>query len=182
MIYSIKYSNQVECQLIQQDSEGKEIIQDITLKTFFETAQSLGFFPEGENFAKTSCLVVWDFYGEVKSVYRSYTSMLEADCFGTEDLETIIKSFFETFPEKVYWVKANAIEVLHRTPERDCDGSKWRLYVTANGEQSRHIYMSFLDTEWSEYQTNQKTALEMLLKQLEGQVLVVKNRLESRLK
>jgi hypothetical protein len=39
--------------------------------------------------------------------------------------------------------------------------------------------MSFLDTEWSEYQTNQKTALEMLLKQLEGQVLVVKNRIES---
>ena len=178
MTYSIKYSNQVECQLVQQDSEGKEVIQDITHEDFFKTAQQLGFFPEGENFAKTSCLVVWDFYGEVKSVHRSYTSMLEADCFGTEDLETIIKSFFDTFPKKVYWIKANAIEVLHRTPQRDCDGKDWRLYVATTGTE-KHLHRGFIDTEWSEYQTNQKTALEMLLKQLQGQVLVVKNQLES---
>jgi len=179
MIYSINIINCECCHLIQQNSEGKEIIQDIALKTFFETAQTLGFFPEGKDFEEDECNIVWDFYGVEMSVIRSYSSMIKAHCFGTEDLETIIKSFFDTFPERVYWIKCNNIEVLHRTPERDCDGSKWRLYVTANGEQSRHIYMSFLDTEWSEYQTNQKTALEMLLKQLEGQVLVVKNRLES---
>jgi hypothetical protein len=179
MFYSINIINRECCHLIQQDSEGKEIILDITLKTFFETAQSLGFFPEGKDFEDDNCDVVFDFYGDERAVNRTYASMMDNDCFGTEDLETIIKSFFDTFPERVYWIKCNNIEVLHHTPERDCDGSKWRLYVTANGEQSRHIYMSFLDTEWSEYQTNQKTALEMLLKQLEGQILVVKNRLES---
>ena len=179
MTYSINIINHECCHLIQQDSEGKEIIQDITLKTFFEKAQELGFFPEGHDFEDHECDITFDFYGLDRTMTREYSAMLEADCFGTEDLETIIKSFFDTFPERVYWIKCNNIEVLHRTPERDCDGSKWRFYVTANGEQSRHIYMSFLDTEWSEYQTNQKTALEMLLKQLEGQVLVVKNRIES---
>lgn len=47
MTYSLNIINRECCHLIQQDSEGKEIIQDITLKTFFETAQSLGFFQRG---------------------------------------------------------------------------------------------------------------------------------------
>ncbi len=178
MTYSINIINHECCHLIQQDSEGKVIIQDIELKTFFETAQSLGFFPEGQDFEDDSCIVVWDFYGVEKSVHRSYTSMLEADCFGTEDLETIIKSFFDTFPEKVYWIQANKIEVLRRTPKTASVDEKWRIYATTTGT-TRHIHQGFLDTEWSEYQTNQKTALEMLLKQLQGQVMVVKNQLES---
>lgn len=164
--------------VIQQDNEGKQEIKDIGLMDFFEAAQSLGFFPEGRNFNSDYCDVTFDFYGVEKTITRTYTSMLEADCFGTENLETIIKSFFDTFPEKIYWIKANAIEVLHRTPQRDCDGKDWRLYATTAGSTS-HLHKSFIDTEWSEYQTNQKTALEMLLKQLEGQVLVVKNQLES---
>lgn len=166
------------CHLIQQDSEGKEIIQDVTLQTFFEIAQSLGFFPEGQDFQEDSCLVVWDFYGEEKSVHRAYQSMLEADCFGTEDLEKIIQSFFDTFPEKVYWIQANKIEVLHRTPKTSNVNEKCRIYSTTTGT-TRHVHQGFLDTEWSEYQTNKKTALEMLLKQLEGQVLVVKNQIEN---
>lgn len=178
MTYSINIINREYCHLIQQDSEGKEIIQYITLKDFFEKAQELGFFTEGQDFEPESCLVVWDFYGVEKSVHRSYKSMLEADCFGTEDLEEIIASFFETFPEKLYWIKANNVEVLHRTPRRDCDGKNWRLYTTTTGE-TRHIEKGFIDTEWSEFQTSKKTALEMLLKQLEGQVLVVKNQLEN---
>lgn len=178
MTYSLNIINRECCHLIQQDSEGKEIIQDIALKTFFETAQSLGFFPEGQDFGDSVCTVVFDFYGDEVSKFRTYQSMLEADCFGTEDLETIIKSFFDTFPEKIYWIKANAIKVLHRTPQRDCDGKDWRLYTTTTGIE-KHIHSGFIDTEWSEYQTNQKTALEMLLKQLQGQVAVVKNQLES---
>jgi len=178
MTYSLNIINRECCHLIQQDSEGKEIIQDIELKTFFETAQNLGFFPEGEYFEKGFCDVTFDFYGEKQTVPRSYQSMLEADCFGTEDLETIIKSFFDTFPEKVYWIKANGTEVLHRTPQRDCDGNDWRLYATTTGTE-KHLHRGFIDTEWSEYQTSQKLALEMLLKQLQGQVMVVKNQLES---
>lgn len=178
MTYSINIINRECCHLIQQDSEGKEIIEDITLKTFFETAQSLGFFPEGQDFEDESCLVVWDFYGVEKSVHRAYASMLEADCFGTEDLETIIKSFFDTFPEKVYWIQANKIEVLRRTPKAASVDEKWRIYATTTGT-TRHVHQGFLDTEWSEYQTSQKTALEMLLKQLQGQVMVVKNQLEN---
>ena len=178
MTYSINIINRECCHLIQQDSEGKEIIQDITLKTFFETAQSLGFFPEGEYFEADSCDVRFDFYGVENSMARSYQSMLEADCFGAEDLETIIKSFFDTFPEKAYWIQANKIEVLRRTPKTASVDEKWRIYATTTGT-TRHIHQGFLDTEWSEYQTNQKTALEMLLKQLEGQVVFVKNQLES---
>jgi hypothetical protein len=178
MTYSINIINREQCHLIQQDSEGKEIIQDISLKTFFETAQALGFFPEGQNFENDSCIVVWDFYGVEKSVHRSYTSMLENDCFGTEDLEKIIMSFFETFPEKIYWIQANKIEVLHRTPKTESIHENWRLYKTTKGI-TQHIEKGFIDVEWSEFQTNQKTALEMLLKQLEGQVLVVKNQLEN---
>ena len=178
MTYSINIINLEQCHLIQQDSEGKEIIQDIALKTFFEKAQELGFLPEAQDFDDEACVIVFDFYGIEKSVQRTYASMMDNDCFGTEDLETIIKSFFDTFPEKVYWIKANATEVLHRTPQRDCDGKDWRLYATTTGS-TRHLHRSFIDTEWSEYQTNQKTALEMLLKQLQGQVLVVKNQLES---
>lgn len=178
MTYSLNIINRECCHLIQQDSEGKEIIQDITLKKFFEAAQSLGFFSGGRNFEDTECDVFFDFYGTERSLARGYQSMLEADCFGIEDTETIIKSFFDTFPEKIYWIKANAIEVLHRTPQRDCDGKDWRLYVTTTGTE-KHLHRGFIDTEWSEYQTNQKTALEMLLKQLQGQVAVVKNQLES---
>lgn len=176
MTYSINIINRECCHLIQQDSDGKETIQDITLKTFFETAQTIGFFPEGNDFEDEACVIVFDFYGIEKSVQRTYVSMLEADCFGTEDLETIIKSFFDTFPEKIYWIKANAIKVLHRTPQRDCDGNDWRLYTTTTGTE-KHLHRGFIDTEWSEYQTSQKTALEMLLKQLQGQVAVVKNQL-----
>ena len=178
MTYSINIINRECCHLIQQDSEGKEIIQDITLKTFFETAQNMGFISGASYMEEDSCIITFDFYGVEKSVHRTYQSMLEADCFGTEDLETIIKSFFDTFPEKVYWIKANATEVLRRTPQRDCDGNDWRLYVTTTGIE-KHLHRGFIDTEWSEYQTNQKTALEMLLKQLEGQVVFVKNQLES---
>lgn len=163
---------------MQQNSEGKETILDITLKEFFEAAQSLGFFPEGKNFEDDNCDVVFDFYGEEKTVVRSYASMLEAECFGTEDLETIIKSFFDTFPERVYWIQSNKIEVLYRTPKTASIDEKWRIYKTTTGT-TRHIHQGFLDTEWSEYQTNHKIALEMLLKQLQGQVLVIKNQLES---
>jgi hypothetical protein len=176
MTYSINIINRECCHLIQKDGEGKEIIQDIELKTFFEKAQELGHFPEGQDFEDDSCLVVWDFYG-VESVHRSYQSMLEADCFGTEDLEKIIESFFETFPEKIYWIKANNVEVLHRTQRRDCDGKNWRLYTTTTGE-TRHIETGFIDTEWSEFQTSQKVAIEMLIKQLEGRIKVLKHRLE----
>jgi len=178
MTYSINIINRKQCHLIQHHTEGIAPSKEVSLKTFFETAQSLGFFPEGQDFEDDSCLVVWDFYGVEKSVHRTYASMMDNDCFGTEDLETIIKSFFDTFPEKIYWIKANAIEVLHRTPQRDCDGKDWRLYTTTTGTE-KHLHRGFIDTEWSEYQTNQKTALEMLLKQLQGQVLVVKNQLES---
>lgn len=178
MTYSINIINRECCHLIQQDSEGKEIIRDIALKNFFETAQSLGFFPEGQDFENDFCIVVWDFYGVEKSVHRTYTSMLDNDCFGTEDLEKIIQSFFDTFPEKIYWIKANAIEVLHRTPQRDFDGKDWRLYTGTTGTE-KHLHSGFIDTEWSEYQTNQKKALGMLLKQLQGQMLVIKNQLES---
>ena len=178
MTYSINIINREQCHLIQQDSEGKEIIQDIALKTFFETAQSLVFFPEAQEFESSTCLISFDFYGDTVERYRTYESLLQADCFGTEDLETIIKSFFDTFPEKIYWIRATAIEVLHRTPQRDCDGKDWRLYTGTNGT-TKHLHRGFIDTEWSEYQTNQKTALEMLLKQLQGQMLVVKNQLES---
>lgn len=179
MTYSINIINREQCHLIQQDSEGKEIIQDIALKTFFETAQALGFLPEAQDFDDDACVIVFDFYGIEKSVQRTYASMMiDNDCFGSEDLETIIKYFFDTFPEKVYWIKSGAIEVLHRTPQRDCDGKDWRLYKTTTGTE-KHIHSGFIDTEWSEYQTNQKTALEMLLKQLQGQVAVVKNQLES---
>ena len=178
MTYSINIINSECCHLIQQDSEGKEIILDITLKAFFETAQSMGFFQEGQDFEDDSCLVVWDFYGVEKSVYRSYQSMLEADCFGTEDLKKIIESFFETFPEKLFWIKANNVEVLHRTPRRDCDGDKWRLYTTTAGE-TRHIETGFIDTEWSEFQTSQKVAIEILIKQLEGHIKVLQHRLEN---
>lgn len=178
MTYSIKIINQECCHLIQQDSEGEKIIQDISLKSFFETAQALGFFPEGQDFEEDSCIVVWDFYGVEKSVHRTYCSMLDNDCFGTKDLETIINSFFDTFPKKIYWIKGGAIEVLHRTPQRDCDGKDWRLYTTTAGT-TKHLHRCFIDSEWSEYQTIQKTALEMLLKQLEGQVMVVKNQIEN---
>ena len=178
MTYSLNIINRECCHLIQQDREGKEIIQDITLKTFFETAQALGFFPEGQDFEDANCFLVFDLYGVEHTANRTYHSMLEADCFGTEDLEKIIQSFFDTFPEKVYWIKAGAIEVLHRTSQRDCDGKDWRLYTTTTGTE-KHLHRGFIDTEWSEYQTNQKTALEMLLKQLQGQVAVVKNQLGS---
>lgn len=177
MIYSINIINRECCHLIQQDSEGKEIIQDIALKDLFEKAQELGFFPGGEYFEDDICDVRFDFYGIENSMSRSYQSMLEADCFGTEDLEEIIASFFETFPEKLYWIKANNVEVLHRTPRRDCDGDKWRLYTTTTGE-TRHIETGFIDTEWSEFQTSQKIAIEILIKQLEGHINVLKHRLE----
>lgn len=177
MIYSINIINRECCHLIQQDSEGKEIIQDIALKDLFEKAQELGLFAEGHYFESDSCLVIWDFYGVEKSVHRSYQSMLEADCFGSEDLEKLIASFFETFPEKLYWIKANNIETLHLTPRRDCDGDKWRLYTTVNDE-TRHIHIGFIDTEWSEFQTSQKTAIEILIKQLEGHLKVLNHRLE----
>ena len=178
MTYSINIINHECCNLIQQDSEGKEIIQDITLKTFFETAKALGFFPEGHDFEDQACDVTCDFYGLGRTVTRDYRSMLYNNCFGIEDLEKIIQSFFDTFPEKVYRIKANAIEVLHRTPQRDCDGNDWRLYTTTTGTKD-HLYRGFIDSEWSEYQTNQKTALEMLLKKLQGHLLVVKHQLES---
>lgn len=178
MTYSINTINHECCQLIQQDSEGKEIIRDITLKTFFETAQAMGFFPEGHDFEDRACNVTFDFYGLERTVTRDYGSMLYNDCFGTEDLVEIIMSFFETFPEKIYWIKSYSIEVLHRTPKRDFEGENWRLYTTTNGV-SRHLEKGFIDTEWSEFQSNKKTALQMLLKQLEGQVLVVKNQLEN---
>lgn len=177
MTYSINIINLEQCHLIQQDSEGKQEIKDISLKDFFEQAHSLGFFPEGKDFENDSCLVVWDFYGVEKSVKRSYTSMLEADCFSTEDLQEIITSFFETFPEKLYWIKANNVEVLHRTPRRECDGKNWRLYATTAGE-TRHIETGFIDTEWSEFQTSQKVAIEILIKQLEGHIKVLNHRLE----
>lgn len=177
MTYSINIINRERCHLIQQNGEGKEIIKDITLKTFFETAQRLGFISGASYMEEDSCIITFDFYGVEKSVHRTYASMLEADCFGTEDLETIIKSFFDTFPEKVYWIKAHAIEVLHRTPQRDCDGKYWRLYTTTTGTEN-HLHRGFIDTEWSEYQTNQRTALEMLLKQLQGQVIFIKAQLE----
>lgn len=178
MIYSINIINQEQCHLIQQDSEGKEIIRDIALKTLFETAQSLGFFPEGQDFENSLCCIRFDLYGDTVEKIRTYESLLQADCFGTEDLETIIKSFFDTFPGKIYWIKANAVEVLHRTPQRDCDGKDWRLYTTTTGTK-KHLHKSFIDTEWSEFQTSKKTALEMLLKQLEGQVLVINHQLEN---
>jgi len=178
MTYSINIINRECCHLIQKDSEGKEIIQDITLKTFFETAQALGFFPEGQDFEDANCFLVFDLYGVEHTANRTYHSMLEADCFGTEDLEKIIQSFFDTFPEKIYWIQANKIEVLRRTPKTASVDEKWRIYATTTGT-TRHVHQGFIDTEWSEYQTNQKTALEMLLKQLQGQVLVVKNQLES---
>ena len=177
MTYSINIINRECCHLIQQDSEGKEIIQDVTLKKFFETAQRLGFFPEAQDFESSTCLISFDFYGETVERYRLYESLIQADCFGTEDLEAIIKSFFDTFPEKIYWIQANKIEVLRRTPKTASVDEKWRIYATTTGT-TRHVHQGFLDTEWSEYQTNQKTALEMLLKQLQGQVLVVKNQLE----
>lgn len=176
MTYSINIINHEQCHLIQQDSEGKEIIKDISLKTFFETAQALGFFPEGHDFEDRSCDVTFDFYGLERTVTRDYGSMLTADCFGTEDLETIIKSFFDTFPQKLYWIKANSIQTLTALPMTE--NSEWRTYVATSGE-SKHLHKSFINTEWSEYQTSKKTALEMLLKQLEGQVMVVKNQLES---
>ena len=161
-----------------QENDGVETSKGITLKTFFETAQNIGLFPEGKNFDAVYCDVTFDFYGEEKTIVRSYASLLEADCFGTEDLEKIIVSFFDTFPEKIYWIQANKIEVLHRTPKTASVDEKWRIYATTTGT-TRHVHKGFLDTEWSEYQTNKKTALEMLLKQLEGQVLVVKNQLEN---
>lgn len=178
MTYSITTISSEQCRLIQHDTEGIMPSKYLTLNEFFQAAQSLGLFPEGRNFDAVYCDVTFDFYGEEKTVVRSYRSMLEADCFGTEDLETIIKSFFDTFPEKVYWIQANKIKVLHRTPQRDCDGKDWRLYTTTTGTE-QHLHRGFIDTEWSEYQTSQKTALEMLLKQLQRQVIFVKNQLES---
>jgi len=178
MIYSINIINQEQCHLIQQDSEGKEIIRDIALKTLFETAQSLGFFPEGQDFENSLCCIRFDLYGDTVEKIRTYESLLQADCFGTEDLETIIKSFFETFPEKIYWIQANKIEVLHRTQKTKSLHENWRLYKTTKGI-TQHIEKGFIDTEWSEFQTSKKTALEMLLKQLEGQVLVINHQLEN---
>jgi len=177
MTYSINIINLEQCHLIQQDSEGKEIIQDIALKTFFEKAQELGFLPEAQDFDDEACVIVFDFYGIEKSVQRTYASMMDNDCFGTEDLQEIIASFFETFPEKLYWIKANNVEVLHRTPRRECDGKNWRLYATTAGE-TRHIETGFIDTEWSEFQTSQKVAIEILIKQLEGHIKVLNHRLE----
>lgn len=177
MTYSINIINSEQCHLIQQDNEGKEIIQDIAMKDFFEAAQSLGFFHNSHSFLSNKCSIVCDFYGLEKTIQRTYQSMLEADCFGTEDLEKIIASFFENFPEKLYWIKANNVEVLHRTPRRECDGDKWRLYSTTD-EETRHIHTSFIDTEWSEFQTSQKVAIEILIKQLEGHIKVLKHRLE----
>ena len=178
MTYSLNIINRQMCHLIQQDGEGKESTHSVSLKSFFEAAQNLGFLPEAQDFDFDSCVIVFDFYGIEKSVKRTYVSMMDNDCFGTEDLEKIIQSFVDAFPEKIYWIKANVIEVLHRTPQRDCDGKDWRLYTTTTGTE-KHLHSGFIDTEWSEYQTNQKLALEMLLKQLQGQVLVVKNQLES---
>lgn len=177
MTYSINIINQEQCHLIQQDSEGKEIIQDIALKTFFQKAQELGFFPEGHDFDDRACDVTFDFYGLDRTVTRDYGSMLYNECFGTEELQQIIASFFETFPEKLYWIKANNVEVLHRTPRRECDGKNWRLYTTTTGE-TRHIETGFIDTEWSEFQTSQKAAIEILIKQMEGHIKVLNHRLE----
>ena len=178
MNYSINVINHECCHLIQQDSEGKEIIRDIALKDLFEKAQELGFFPEGHDFEDRACDVTFDFYGFERTVTRDYGSMLYNDCFGTEDLQKIIESFFETFPQKLYWIKANKVEVLHRTPRRECDDKNWRLYVTTVGEK-RHISLSFIDTEWSEYQTSKKRAIEILIKELKGHLLVLEHNLEN---
>lgn len=181
MTYSYQIQDASTILLIQEFGEGKdnqENTKEITLKDFFEAAQRLGFFPEGHDFLDTMCDITFDFYGKSITKNRSYQSMLEADCFGTEDLKKIIMSFFETFPKKLFWVKTNAVEVLYLVPRRDCDAENWRLYKTTKGI-TQHIEKGFIDTEWSEYQTNRKTALEMLLKQLQGQIAVVKNQLES---
>lgn len=181
MTYSYQIQDNSAVLLIQEFGEGKnnqENTKEITLKDFFETAQALGFFPEGHDFLDTMCDITFDFYGKSITKNRSYQSMLEADCFGAEDLKKIIMSFFETFPKKLFWVKTNAVEVLYLVPRRDCDSKDWRLYTTTTGTE-KYLHSGFIDTEWSEYQTNQKTALEMLLKQLQGQVAVVKNQLES---
>lgn len=181
MTYSYQIQDASTILLIQEFGEGKdnqENTKEISLKDFFEAAQRLGFFPEGHDFLDTMCDITFDFYGKSITKNRSYQSMLEADCFGTEDLENIIKSFFDTFPEKVYWINANKIEVLHRTPKTTILHEKWRLYKTTKGI-TQHIEKGFIDTEWSEFQTSKKAALEMLLKQLEGQVSAVKNQLKS---
>lgn len=176
MTYSINTNDGMA--VLIQENNGEETVRGIPINEFFQAAQRLGFFPEGRNFDAVYCDVTFDFYGEEKTVVRSYQSMLEADCFGSEDLEKIIQSFFETFPEKLFWVKTNAVEVLYLVPRRDCDSKDWRLYTTTTGTE-KYLHSGFIDTEWSEYQTNRKTALEMLLKQLQGQVAVVKNQLES---
>ena len=175
MTYSIQtgYTSAV----LVQENNGDESTKEVSLSDFFQAAQSLGFFPEGQFFQDAECMVVFDFYGVERAVERSYQSMLEADCFGTEDLETIIKSFFDTFPEKLYWIKANNVEVLHRTPRRECDGKNWRLYATT-ADETRHIETGFIDTDWSEFQTSQKVAIEILIKQLEGHIKVLNHRLE----
>jgi len=177
MTYSINIINRQMCQIIQEDSEGKESTHSVSLKSFFEAAQSLGFLPEAQDFDFDSCVIVFDFYGIEKSVKRTYVSMMDNDCFGTEDLQEIIASFFESFPEKLYWIKANNVEVLHRTPRRECDGKNWRLYTTTAGE-TQHIETGFIDTEWSEFQTSQKVAIKILIKQLEGHIKVLSHRLE----
>lgn len=175
MTYSIQIDD--PSIILVQENNGTEHSKTIRMSDFFQAAQSLGFFPEGRNFANRCCDVTFDFYGEEKTVVRTYQSMLEADCFGTEDLQEIIESFFETFPEKLYWIKANNVEVLHRTPRRECDGKNWRLYTTTTGE-TRHIETGFIDTEWSEFQTSQKAAIEILIKQMEGHIKVLNHRLE----
>jgi len=178
MTYSINIEDAVNAVIFQETSNEELSSKIITLKSFFEAAQSLGFFHNAHSFISNKCSIVCDFYGVEKTIQRTYQSMLEADCFGTEDLQEIISSFFETFPEKLYWIKANNVEVLHRTQRRECDGKNWRLYTTTTGE-TRHIETGFIDTEWSEFQTSQKVAIEILIKQLEGHIKVLNHRFES---
>jgi len=177
-IHNMTYSIQMgyTSAILIQENNGDESTKEVSLSDFFQEAQSLGFFPEGRNFATRCCDVTFDFYGKEKTIVRTYQSMLEADCFGTEDLEKIIKSFFDTFPQKLYWVKENSVKTLTALPMNE--NSEWRTYMDTSGE-SKHLHKSFINTEWSEYQTSKKTALEMLVKHLEYQLMVVKNQIEN---
>ena len=172
LAYSIQIKDTETAIITKQDDNGLEVSRDVTLKELFESAQRLGFFSCGSYFQNHSCTVTFehDGTGETSRKIALYSDMLNADVFGSDDLQEIIEEIFtlELFPVSIWYANPTTLKAERlRRVKHVCDTEAMKGYVGSSGQYN--VIGDRIGAQWSEFQASQKRALEIVLVHLQGQ-------------
>jgi len=170
MTYSIEIKDTETAIITKQDDNGLEVSRDVTLKELFESAERLNIFNGGYCFCEDSCRFEYeDEYGKVWRKTIIYADYINTDQFGSDGLQEIIEEIFtlELFPVAIWYANPTTLKAERLRREKHIlDTEEMKGYIGSSGQYN--VIGERIGAEWSEFQSSQKRALEIVLVHLQG--------------